>query len=360
MNRPASQKRTGAAQRQRALLRWHLRRAERRGYAIDPEAMALREGLAGGVAVTLLTALAMVLHRPEVTWAPYAAFWTCLADPRALVAERLWVMACFVISGALAAGGMSLLAGCGWTPTELVLAVLVGCCLFVGLRLPGMENVGVLVGVVAVVAAEQPVGITHAPLVALTFFAGGALSLLLCFAVAANWLPDRRKARSRHAPVPVHPALRHAVLTAGGVLATYAAAHAFALPYPQWATIAAVVVARPDLHASRRRIIERIAGSIVGGLAATLITLAVTAPEALLVPIFALAVGAITTRSVNYTLFVCFLTPLFVIAGTAMASAPPLEAAASRAADNALGSILTLLACTILWGAGRMAALGRT
>lgn len=345
--------------RRRVLVRYWLLRAGRRGYAIDPKAMALREGLAGGMAVTLLIALALVLRRPELTWAPFAAFWTCLVDPRASAAQRLRVMACFVTSGALVAGSMSILASADWAATGPVLVILVGCCIFVGLSVPEMGNVGVLVGVVAVVAAEQPVAITRAPLVALIFFAGGALSVLLCFTVVANWFPDRRKPPRRHAPAADPRALRHAVLTASAVLATYAAVHALALPYPQWATIAAVVVTRPDVHASRRRIIERVAGSLVGALAATLITLVVTAPWALLVPIFALSVGAIATRSVNYTLFVCFMTPLFVIAGTITAAAPPIEAAASRAADNVLGSSLTLLACAILWGAGRLAGPGR-
>ena len=343
-----------AARRRRALSRYVARRAGKKGYSFEPGALAGPEGLIGGAAVALLVAVALVLRRPDFAWAPYAAFWTCLADPGGGMTRRLRAMTAFIVCGGLVAGLVSAFAAPAGLANGALLSALVGLLIYVGLSSSGMGGVGVLVGVVAVVAAEQPVGAADAVMVALVFFLGGALTMILCLATVACVPPTRRSPREDRAPPADPRTLSHALLAALAVMATYTAVHALSLAYPQWATVAAVVVVRPDVHASRRRTIERVAGSLIGAAAAAPLILAVKEPWALVPPIFLLAAAAITLRKVNYTLFVSFLTPLFIVIGATMVPSLAHQAAASRAEDNMIGSVLATLGCALVWGGWRL------
>ena len=92
----------------------------------------------------------------------------------------------------------------------------------------------------------------------------------------------------------------------------------------------------------------------VGAAAAAPLILAVKEPWALVPPIFLLAAAAITLRKVNYTLFVSFLTPLFIVIGATMVPSLAHQAAASRAEDNMIGSVLATLGCALVWGGWRL------
>jgi len=95
------------------------------------------------------------------------------------------------------------------------------------------------------------------------------------------------------------------------------------------------------------RCLERILGSVLGGLFASALLLggASTVPLACLATL--LAGVAIALRAVNYTVFVVFLTMLFVIV-TAMLH-PGEGIAAARMIDNVIGSLAALLAVFLLW-----------
>jgi uncharacterized membrane protein YccC len=95
--------------------------------------------------------------------------------------------------------------------------------------------------------------------------------------------------------------------------------------------------------------IERILGSVAGGLAAAALASVLVQPWEQVAILFPLAAATLALRSVNYTLFVVFLTPLFVMATAVFSPGGGEAAAAARAADNVLGSILALLGCLLLW-----------
>ena len=140
-------------------------------------------------------------------------------------------------------------------------------------------------------------------------------------------------------------ALRRATV----VLITYALGHVIAVPEVQWATMAAVVVTHPDAQISGPRMIERVLGSLAGGLAAAGVGLLLTEPWELVAVVLPLAAAALALRSVNYTLFVLFLTPLFILVAELVTPGLGQVAATARAMDNVFGSVLALLGCVVLW-----------
>ena len=145
----------------------------------------------------------------------------------------------------------------------------------------------------------------------------------------------------------LRPGLRQAARQSAGVVAVYAAALAFNLGYPYWATMAVVVVLQGGVRSTWTRTIERILGSLLGGSLA-LALLHVTDAKALLsVVSVLLATAAISLRSVNYTAFVVFLTMLFIIVAEMLQ--PGTGIASARMLDNVIGSIAALLSVVVFW-----------
>jgi hypothetical protein len=148
-------------------------------------------------------------------------------------------------------------------------------------------------------------------------------------------------------PVPHRAALRQALRQATGVLLVYFAAGAFHLGYPYWGSMAVVVVLQKGTRVTWMRALERICGSLVGGVGAALL-LHIAWPAPLVAALcVVLAALAIALRSVNYTSFVVFLTVLFV---TVTALLHPGEGIPmARIADNTVGSLVALLSVLTVW-----------
>ncbi|WP_226638575.1 FUSC family protein [Novosphingobium profundi] len=144
--------------------------------------------------------------------------------------------------------------------------------------------------------------------------------------------------------VPLRRALR---LTAALVL-VYLVARGFDLGYPYWAALAVIVVLQGGSRVTWTRALERIAGTALGGGAAMGVVY-LNGGDALSLSLLAtlLAAIAIALRAVNYTLFVLFLTMLFVIV-TEMLQ-PGSGIAWARILDNIVGSLAALLAVLALW-----------
>lgn len=143
------------------------------------------------------------------------------------------------------------------------------------------------------------------------------------------------------------PALRQALRQSAGLIAVYYAAIVLHLGYPYWAAMAVVVVLQGGARVTWTRCLERILGSLLGGLIAMALLLVFHGPLALSLLALALACDAIALRSVNYTAFVVFLTMLFVIV-TEMLQ-PGAGIAGARIVDNVIGSLAALLAVFLLW-----------
>lgn len=144
------------------------------------------------------------------------------------------------------------------------------------------------------------------------------------------------------------PRVRRALRLAAGLVVVYLAARAFDLGYPYWAALAVIVVLQGGSRVTWTRSLERIAGTAIGGGAAMVAVHLVQGGElALSILATVLAAIAIALRSVNYTVFVLFLTMLFVIV-TEMLQ-PGSGIAWARILDNIVGSFAALLAVLALW-----------
>jgi uncharacterized membrane protein YccC len=145
------------------------------------------------------------------------------------------------------------------------------------------------------------------------------------------------------------PTLLHAVRMAIAVLISYAITTYYDLPYAYWATMATVVVMRPQATFTWLRTVERVIGSVAGGVAAAFLMVTFHSPLELLALIFPLAAATIAFRSVNYSVFVFFLTPLFVLVTDMLGIGHGGDIAADRILNNVLGSLVGVVCCLLLW-----------
>ena len=146
-------------------------------------------------------------------------------------------------------------------------------------------------------------------------------------------------------PIPT-TALTHATRVAVAVVIAYALGSWLNLTFSYWATMAAVVVVQPEATSAWQRSIERMVGSIAGGLLAAGLMLVVPAKIALLALIFPLAAATIAFRLVNYTIFVVFVTMLFVLVTELLQSVAGI--ASVRVLNNVIGSLVGLAASVVL------------
>ena len=180
-------------------------------------------------------------------------------------------------------------------------------------------------------------------------FAGCTLAFANALKGLASPAPSSENHRPASVPAPGfgQAAMRQALRQSAGLVAVYYAAIVLHLGYPYWAAMAVVVVLQGGARVTWTRCLERILGSLLGGLTAMALLLVFHGPLALSLLALALACDAIALRSVNYTAFVVFLTMLFVIV-TEMLQ-PGAGIAGARMLDNVIGSLAALLAVFLLW-----------
>ena len=144
---------------------------------------------------------------------------------------------------------------------------------------------------------------------------------------------------------------RHALRLAITAAVAVALTRSMGLTRGYWLTITAAVVLQPYLASTFRRTIERVVGSVAGGLVAALLGWMLPDPIAITVVIFPLAVATMAFRPVNYTLFVFLLTPQFVLVAELFQTggSGDLQLAALRAMHSLLGGALGLTAAYLLW-----------
>lgn len=144
--------------------------------------------------------------------------------------------------------------------------------------------------------------------------------------------------------------LRHALRCAVTVSVVVLVTHLAGLPYAYWMAMAAVLVIQPSIATTWLRAVERVLGSTLGGGLAALLGLELHSPLALTAAVFPLAALTLAVRSINYSLFVLFLTPLFVlVVDLTQPGANELHLAAVRAVNNVAGGLAALIGSLVLW-----------
>ncbi len=159
----------------------------------------------------------------------------------------------------------------------------------------------------------------------------------------------------------LHPGsliLRHALRMAICVSFAYLLTRLLHIPYGYWMTMTVVIIQQPYVATTWTRALERVLGSVLGGGLAALLGMAFHSQATLLLLIFPLAMATMAFRPVNYTLFVFFLTPLFVlILDLTHPGERELTLAGVRAMNTMIGGVIALAGVTLIWpgsGANRM------
>jgi uncharacterized membrane protein YccC len=141
--------------------------------------------------------------------------------------------------------------------------------------------------------------------------------------------------------------LRHALRVA--IVATAAALLAGALHFQRsyWVTVTAIIVLQPHAVATVRRALQRVGGTVIGGMAAALIARFVRQPLAVGPLLFAMACVGVAIRRINYAAFAALVTPVFVLLAEAGAGGAHLTRV--RILDTLLGGALALAGALALW-----------
>jgi uncharacterized membrane protein YccC len=188
------------------------------------------------------------------------------------------------------------------------------------------------------------------------------LSIALTLNVPADYLPG---AASGGSPVPWRArvlaplsanlswdslALRHA-LRAGLVAAPAVAITVIWYgPYERWLTITMVLTLQPQFALTMTRALERIGGTVLGGLFAAVLSLVCTTPVAIAAAMFPLAMVALAVRQVSFGAFIAAVTPIVVLLSElGRPGTSEVQIALMRALFTLIGGLLALGGALLLW-----------
>jgi uncharacterized membrane protein YccC len=144
--------------------------------------------------------------------------------------------------------------------------------------------------------------------------------------------------------------MRHALRA--GIIATPVLVFTMSIPqqFAHWTTITMVLCLQPYFSATRERVVERIAGTALGGLLAAAIGLFSQTQMELALTMLPLTVFAFTIRAVSYGAFVAALTPMVVLLVEQIApGSSELHVALARIGYTFLGGALAILGNLLLW-----------
>ena len=142
-------------------------------------------------------------------------------------------------------------------------------------------------------------------------------------------------------------ALRHALRTSAVCVSSVLLVRALHLPYGEWMALTAVIVLQPYVAHTWQKSLQRVGGTIAGGLLAALLVVFIRTPEALIATVCITAFFTLAWFAVDYAWYCFFLTPTFVL--LTVHGRHDWRIAGIRATDTILGAALALVAVKLLW-----------
>lgn len=141
---------------------------------------------------------------------------------------------------------------------------------------------------------------------------------------------------------------RHGLRLAFTLSAGYCISHLFNIPQSYWVLLTIVVIMKPSFSVTKKRSMERVAGTVIGGIIAiALLSLIENNTTILLSLLLPFAVGTFSFLSYNYGIGVIFITP-FILFLIGILDDGSTEMATIRIADTILGGFLAFIANYII------------
>ena len=144
--------------------------------------------------------------------------------------------------------------------------------------------------------------------------------------------------------------LRHAAMAGFAATACLSYTLHHEHEYERWLVITLLMTMQPHFSLTWQRMLERIGGTVLGGLIASALSLALHTPLTVSLAMFPFAVIAFTLRKVSLALFLSALTPMVILlveSGTPGAS--EIHIALMRALYTVLGGVIALVCSLALW-----------
>jgi len=147
----------------------------------------------------------------------------------------------------------------------------------------------------------------------------------------------------RPGSIVLQHALRIGIVTATAVLLTAL----LKLNHGYWTTLTVVVILQPFTGATTTKALQRVAGTVLGGIVAAGLSALFHSSVAVLALVFAFTVACVTMLPLNYGMYAILGTPAFIL--LAEASAGDWHLAGLRIINTLLGGALALIGARFLW-----------
>ncbi len=149
---------------------------------------------------------------------------------------------------------------------------------------------------------------------------------------------------------PSSPNLRHALRATLVAAPALAATLSFGGTFAHWLVITLVLTMQPFYAATWQRALERIGGTVLGGLVGAVLAYYAATPLWQAGMILALSIVGFAARQISYGVFVTCLTPLVVLLVEVLEPGhSSWEIVAERAGFTILGGLIAVASCLVLW-----------
>ena len=143
--------------------------------------------------------------------------------------------------------------------------------------------------------------------------------------------------------------LRHALRVAVAGAAAVALTEHFHVARGYWMTLTVIIILQPYTSATFQRGLQRVAGTLLGGIVAAVLILTIHNSVVMLALVFLGAAVTVAFLRVNYALYSLFLTPTFIL--LAELNAIDRHLVAIRIGNTLIGALIAYAAAWLLWPA---------